>query len=160
MATRGARVHRPKEADAAMARGAHLKQTVAKSYVDEHGEKYTDEALAERACVSVNTVRNLWKGSGAELGTLLGVATASGMSILDLLMAMQGRPGSTQGDPVERIAVAMETISRSLIPVTAPPRPAEPIAPEDLRWIVEQTAAALAREPVQPPKPVRRQRPG
>src|SRR5690349_24386815 len=76
----GARAQRPNEAKEAMARGALLKQTVAASYVGAHGKKYTDEALAQEAGVSVNTIRNLWKGQNAELSTLLGVATASGMS--------------------------------------------------------------------------------
>lgn len=89
---RGARAQHPNEASAAMARGARLKQTVASAYVGAHGEKYTDEALAQKAGVSVNTVRNLWQGRNAEISTLLGVATASGLSILELLTAMQGLP--------------------------------------------------------------------
>ena len=95
---RGARAQHPNEASAAMARGARLKQTVASAYVGAHGEKYTDEALAQKAGVSVNTVRNLWQGRNAEISTLLGVATASGLSILDLLTAMQGLPPGEVAD--------------------------------------------------------------
>lgn len=138
----GARAQHPKQVHAAMARGAHLKQTVAASYIDTHHEKYTDEALAQKANVSVNTVRNLWKGANAEVSTLLGVATASGMSILDLLTAMQGRPLPRQDDPVERIARAIEALRPPASPSLR--QPEERIAPEDLAWIAEQTARALA----------------
>ena len=107
---RGARAQRPNEASEAMARGARLKQTVATASVHAHGEKYSDEALAQKAGVSVNTVRNLWQGRNAEISTLLGVATASGMSVLDLFTAMQGLEVVAQPPALERIATALERL--------------------------------------------------
>lgn len=133
MRTRGARVHRPTrgtEADAAMTRGARLKQTVSTRFVDTHGGRYSDEALAQRAGVSVNTVRNLWHGTNAEFGTLLGVASAAGMSVLDLFTAMQGQPVKSGREPMDRIADALEEISRKLTP---PIRPAWSLAEREQR---------------------------
>lgn len=117
----GARRQRPakglSEASADMARGAQLKEAVLRRYVDAHGETYSDEKLAKRAHVHVNTIRRLWTGAGAELGTLISIADAVDMSVLDLLSAMQG--GAVRREPspaLERIAVAVEEISRKLEP--------------------------------------------
>lgn len=137
---RGARAQRPNEASEAMARGARLKQTVASAYVGAHGEKYTDEALAQKAGVSVNTVRNLWQGRNAEISTLIGVASASGMSILDLFTAMQGSP---TGQGAERRAGERRVTQADAATVAA----AIDRQTEMLRGVLERMAPVEAAPP-------------
>lgn len=112
----GARVHHT-EKDA-MQRGLHFKtvvraKMVALGLLSEEGHP-TDKVLSAKSHVSENTIRNLWQGHGAEIGTLMGIANAVDMSILDILLAMQGRPVQTEAGPLESIVTELRGIRETL----------------------------------------------
>lgn len=114
MDERGASTHRSETEKAAVERGAHFKRVVRAAMVKQ-GLKDTDSVLASRTGLSENTIRSLWRGHGAEVGTLIAVANGVEMSVLDILLAMQGRPVvESQPPALDRIAVEIRALRELL----------------------------------------------
>jgi len=145
-----------------MTRGAAFKEAVRAAYVKAHpDERFTDTALAKRSGVSDFTLRRLWAGDVPSLSTLLSIANAADISIIDALMALQGQmPPVVAGDPVARIADAMEGIRSEIRTLQPPPPTQAQLDPEDRAWIAERVAETLAQEPAPHPTSPRRRTQG
>lgn len=144
-----------------MTRGAAFKEAVRAAYVKAHpDERFTDTALAKRSGVSDFTLRRLWAGDVPSLSTLLSIANAADISIIDALMALQGQTSAVASDPVARIADAMEGIRSEIRTLQPPPPTQAQLDPEDRAWIAERVAETLAQEPAPHPTSPRRRTQG
>lgn len=105
-----------------MTRDPSFKETVRTAYVETTGEKFTDQKLATAAHVSVNTVRNLWHGAIPELSTLIAISNATGLSVLDVLVALQGiRRVDSAADVAAAIREQTAMLERVLLDTKKPP---------------------------------------
>jgi hypothetical protein len=141
-----------------MQRGAHFKSVVRARMVelDHHP---TDKVLAGLADISENTIRSLWQGHGAEVGTLIAIANAVDMSIIDVLLAMQGRDVPPEVQPLDAIVMELRGLRETLAEAGAGPVQARG-ALSAIAAAQEDLAAGPAADPQdEPAAPSRRGRP-